>query len=579
MSHAYEPGIDPEYQDSAQRSLAGGPLRPVRQGQPPGLWVLFITEMWERFSYYGMRAILVLFLYTTTASILADGTANNNPGFGWSEADAYTLYGLYTFMVYLGGILGGIAADRVLGTHRSMLLGGWVIALGHITLAISGLFSVPAGTSVSLESGGGALITFLLGLTLIIIGTGLFKPCVSVMVGQLYSEHDPRRDSGFTIFYMGINLGAFFSPLVAGTLGEKVGWHWGFGSAAVGMLVGLFFYQVIRPRYLGTIGMPPRVHWNGREVAWFAGVMGLLIALPGVPLLLYATGGLGPIVEAWNSFAGALGLWGMTALIIAVLLAAILTFIFLQPPATRAPLAVIVILAFLGNIFFWTAFEQAGSSLNVFADAETDRTLWGLWGDSGDLPSDVPAEQRAAIVAGEGFPASWYQSINPLCILLFAPLFAWLWVWLDRRNLNPSTPMKFAIGLWLLGLSFIAMVFGALEARGPGLAGPHWLLIMYVVVTWGELCLSPVGLSMVTKLSPPHLQSRMMGFWFFTFALSNLLAGLVARFSTRVESGEITFMIEGLPGFFLMLVIVPSAMGVLILLLAPLLKRMMHGVK
>ena len=528
--------------------------------QPAGLWVLFITEMWERFSYYGMRAILVLFLYTTTAGMLADGTVNKNPGFGWSEADAYTLYGLYTFMVYLGGILGGIAADRVLGTHRSMLIGGWIIALGHITLAVSGLFSFQAGSPVSLENGPGSLITFLLGLTFIIIGTGLFKPCVSVMVGQLYGENDPRRDSGFTIFYMGINLGAFFSPLVAGTLGEKIGWHWGFGCAAVGMLVGLFFYQLIRRRYLGSIGMPPQVQWTGKDVAWFALVLGGLIAIPVVPLLLFITGGLGPIVNAWSSFAGALGLWGMTALIVAILLGAILIFIFMQPPETRGPLGVIVILAFLGNIFFWTAFEQAGSSMSVFADSQTDRTLWGMW------------------ESGGGFPASWYQSVNPLCILLFAPVFAWLWVWLDKRGLNPSTPMKFSLGLWLLGLAFIAMVFGALDARG-GLAGPQWLLIMYVVVTWGELCLSPVGLSLVTKLSPPHLQSRMMGFWFFTFALSNLLAGLVARFSTRVESGEIKFVMDGLPGFFLMLVVVPSAVGFLILLLTPLLKRMMHGVK
>ncbi len=532
---------------------------------PKGLWVLFITEMWERFSYYGMRAILTLYLYTSSAEIVA-GIVNENPGFGWTEADAYTLYGVYTFMVYLGSLLGGVAADRVLGTHRAMIVGGWAIALGHITLALSGLYSFELGTPVSLETGRGALTTFLLGLTFIIIGTGLFKPCVSVMVGQLYGENDPRRDSGFTIYYMGINLGAFFSPLVAGTLGESVGWHWGFGSAAVGMLLGLFFYQYLRPRYMGTIGAPPKVEWTPGNTLSFIAVMGGLVAIPVIPLLLFVTGGLNPVVDGWNQFSSALGTFGMTALITAIIGAAIGVFLMGQSREWRGPLGVVLILSFLGNLFFWTAFEQAGSSLTVFADAETDRTLGGM-------------------LDGDGFPASWYQSVNPLGILIFAPVFAWLWVWLARRRLNPSTPMKFAIGLWLLGLAFLAMVFGALEARDGGLAGAHWLLILYVIVTWGELCLSPVGLSMVTKLSPPHLQSRMMGFWWFTFALSNLLAGIVARFSTKfvpdAETGapaELNFLgIEGLPGFFLLLVGAPAAAGVIIWILTPAMKRMMHG--
>jgi POT family proton-dependent oligopeptide transporter len=223
-------------------------------------------------------------------------------------------------------------------------------------------------------------------------------------------------------------------------------------------------------------------------------------------------------------------------------------------------IAVILVLAFVGNIFFWTAFEQAGSSLNVFAKNSTDRTLGGLFG-------------------AEGFPASWYQSMNPLTILVFAPVFAWLWMFLDRHRLNPSTPAKFFWGLFLLGMAFIGMVFGATQARYSGLAGPQWLVITYVVYTWGELCLSPVGLSMVTKLAPARLQSLMMGIWFFTFSLANLLAGLVARFSKRLEAGEVSFVLEGLPGFYLMLVVFPMGAAALILLLTPLLKRMMHGVK
>jgi POT family proton-dependent oligopeptide transporter len=556
--HGQTAGIDPEYQYDAERGFAEA--APPRQ--PPGLWVLFITEMWERFSYYGMRALFVLYLTASTAPMLADGVRNTNPGFGWSNADAYTLYGVYTFMVYLTSIFGGIAADRLLGTHRSMLVGGWIIAAGHITLAAAEFFKIPEGQVVSMGNAAGSLMSFLVGCALIIIGTGFFKPCVSVMVGQLYSEGDARRDSGFTIFYMGINLGAFFSPLVAGYLGEKVGWHWGFGSAAVGMIVGLIFYQLYRGRYLGRIGAPPEEPLTGTSRSLVLIALLMLLAIPLVPLLLFASGGLGPVVNVWSRITSALGTWGTTAVFSAILVGSIAWFLSLQRPGERSKLAVIFILAFFGNIFFWSAFEQAGSSMTVFADDQTDRTLFGLWTDGG------------------GFPAAWYQSVNPLGILLFAPVFSWLWIWLDRKNANPSTPMKFAIGLWLLGLAFLAMVFGAIDAR-DGLAGPHWLLITYVVVTWGELCLSPVGLSMVTKLSPSRLQSLMMGLWFFSLALSNLVAGLVARFSERFVGPEadMTFILPGLPGFFLLLVVFPIGMGVLIMLLSPMLKRMMGGVK
>ena len=469
--------------------------------QPKGLWVLFIAEMWERFSYYGMRALLVLYLIASTSEELANGAPNVNPGFGWTEDAAYLLYGLYTWAVYLTPILGGWLADRFLGTHRSMILGGWVIAAGHITLAGTELFSITAGEAVTLQTGPGALLCFVAGLVLIIIGTGFFKPCASVMVGQLYTGADVRRDGGFTIFYMGINVGALLAPLVAGTLGEAVGWHWGFGSAAVGMILGITAYQVFRSRYLEGIGLPPERVPRAAETP-------AQVRLSRVE---------------WQR------------------------------------IGVIAILAFVGNIAFWTAFEQAGSSMNVFAAQSTDRTLWGL------LES--------------AFPATWYQAVNPAVVIIFAPILAWLWVFLGERRLNPSTPMKFAIGLWLLGLAFLAMVFGAMEARSDGLAGAHWLLITFVVYTWGELCLSPVGLSMVTKLAPARLQSMLMGVWFFSFSLSNLLAGLVARYSIRLKSGEATFLIDGLPGFYLLLVVAPILIGILIWLISPLLRRWMHGVE
>ncbi|MFP6834795.1 MAG: peptide MFS transporter, partial [Pseudomonadales bacterium] len=323
--------------------------------------MLFITEMWERFSYYGMRALLVLYLIASTDQELASGQANTNPGFGWSDESAYLLYGIYTWAVYLTPIFGGMMADKLLGTHRSMLIGGWIIAAGHITLAATELFGVSAGEVVTLQTGPGALLCFVTGLTLIVVGTGFFKPCASVMVGQLYGDNDPRRDAGFTIFYMGINIGAFGAPFIAGTLGETVGWHWGFGSAAVGMIAGILFYQFMRNKYLPGVGLPP--DRTSRSAS--------------------------------------------------------------QNKDRRPPLSsvewhrivVILILAFVGNIAFWTAFEQAGSSMNVFAAQSTDRTLWG-WLDS-------------------PFPATWYQAANPAAVIIFAPVFAWLWVILSRRGLEP----------------------------------------------------------------------------------------------------------------------------------------------
>lgn len=538
----------------------------VPRGQPAGLWVLFITEMWERFSYYGMRALLALYLAHTTVRAASDAGviesgADPGQGFGWTEANASILYGVYTFMVYLTSIFGGLAADRFLGTHRSMLAGGTIIALGHICLAFTALFTIPDGAVVSPETAPGALGVFLAGLALIIIGTGFFKPCVSVMVGQLYQENDPRRDSGFTIFYMGINVGAFLSPLVAGTLGERVGWHWGFGAAAVGMILGLVFYMIYRPKYLKGIGDPPDISWSAADLGKFLLVSCSICAIPIVPLVLFMTGTIMPIVNVWNSATGALGVYGTAIVIVGGLLVAAGVFLARQMPAERSRIAVILILAVLGNIFFWTAFEQAGTSLNFFAKNSTDRTIFGY-----------------------EFPATWYQSVNAFTIVIFAPFFSFLWVWLARRKKDPSTPMKFAIGLWLLGLSFIAMIFGSLQARDGGLAAPYWLLITYIVYTWGELCLSPVGLSMVTKLAPKRLQSLLMGLWFLSFALSNLLAGLVAAFSTKFvpaegeTTAELSFIIPGLPGFYLMLVVFPIAAGLVIAILTPVLRKMMKGI-
>ncbi len=486
------------------------------EGHPRGLWVLFITEMWERFSYYGMRALLVLYLVTETTG--------DNPGLGWTEEEAGKLYGVYTASVYLTPVVGGWLADKLLGTHRSMVIGGWIIAAGHFTLAFTEVFG----------KGDSATGIFVLGLLLIILGTGFFKPCVSVMVGQLYSEADPRRDSGFTIFYMGINVGAFLSGVIAGTLGEKVGWHWGFGSAGVGMVLGLFVYQVLRPRYLQGIGLSPKeaaeYHKDNEPQE---------LACANCKLVL---GELPEGVPCPDCGSNERAMFEARELI--------------DRPLSRVNwhrIGVILILAVF-VIFFWAAFEQAGSSMNVFAMENTDRHLFGM-----------------------EFPATWYQSVNPAVIVIFAPIFAWLWTWLDKRHLQPRTPTKFGLGLILLGLGFGFMVIAGLEVADGSLAGPYWLLLAYTFHTWGELCLSPVGLSMVTKLAPVKVRAAMMGLWFGSNAISNLVAGLLFAYSARIEAGEVFSWLGGKADFYLVLMIAPIVAGIIVLALSPMLKKMMHG--
>jgi POT family proton-dependent oligopeptide transporter len=488
------------------------------QKHPKGLWVLFITEMWERFSYYGMRALLVLYLVSKVSG--------PNPGLGWSEQRAGELYGIYTALVYLTPVAGGWLADKFLGTHRSMMTGGWIIAAGHFTLAVSELFG----------HGFAAEATFMAGLGLIIIGTGFFKPCVSVMVGQLYGENDPRRDSAFTIFYMGINVGAFMSGLIAGTLGEKVGWHWGFGSAGVGMVVGLLVYQYLRPKYLEGIGLSPKEAAKHEDLGKNEPEE---LVCAKCHLLLGDLGEGEPCPDCGKTEREM-----KKASEVA------------DRPLSRVNwhrIGVILVLAVF-VIFFWAAFEQAGSSMNLFAKENTNR-----------------------FVGSFEFPATWYQSVNPAVIVIAAPIFAWFWTWLEGHGRHPRTPTKFGIGLILLGVGYVFMVIAGLRVADGSKAGPQWLLLAYTFHTFGELCLSPVGLSMVTKLSPVKIRSLMMGIWFTSNAISNLVAGFLFAYSSKIEKGEYFVWLGGKADFFLVLVIAPVAAGIIVLALSPMLKRMMHG--
>ncbi|MFM9059657.1 MAG: peptide MFS transporter [Planctomycetaceae bacterium] len=505
-------------------------------GHPPGLFLLFAVEMWERFSYYGMRGLLVLYLIAATTG---DATGFN-PGRGWSRADASTLYGWYTGLAYLFPILGGIIADKLIGTHRSMLVGSVLITIGHVVLAVSGwgaLAENALGMSV-----------FIAGLALIVLGTGHFKPSVSVMVGQLYPQGDERRDAAFTIFYMGINLGAFLCAFICGTLGEKVGWHWGFGSAAVGMVGGLVLYALLRPRYLAGIGLPPPGRTGGS--AWLFLLASLVLsALFGAA---YHVGSLGAVSAALTP--------AVMTVITLVVVGLAGWFVAIQRPEDRGPTAsIFLFMAF--NVFFWVAFEQAGSSINVFTERNTDRRLFGLNGEDWEVP------------------ATWFQSVNAGLIFLLAPAFAGLWTWLGRRHLDPSQPLKIALGLLFLGLGYVFMVWAGLAARDGAKASMLLILLTYLWHTVGELCVSPTGLSYVTKVAPTRFVSLLMGVWFISSFIANLAGGLIAAKVEAVERGEIAlpWKFGGQADFFFLFVVTSVGMGLVVAALTPLLTKLIQG--
>ncbi len=436
--------------------------------QPPGLFLLFAVEMWERFSYYGMRAILVLFI--------ADSARG---GLGWSQASASRLYGFYGFCAYAFPLLGGYLADRWLGTHRALVIGAVIISAGHFSLA------VPSQT------------TFFIGLGLVAIGTGFFKTNASTMVGQLYKQGDGRRDGGFTIFYMGVNVGALLGQFVCGYFGEsqRWGWHYGFGAAGVGMLCGLGLYLRLRHKYLAGIGDAPN-----RALA-----------------------------AAQHESTGTL-----------------------SHDERRRLAALLILIGF--TIPFWMAFEQAGSSMNFFAADHTDRTLWGYT-----------------------FPASWLQSVNSAVLIATAPLFAGMWTALARRGRAPSTPTKMIIAMVMMAGGFLFMVEGARRSDGGALVSPFWLCAAYAMHTFGELCLSPVGLSLVTKLAPLKFASLLMGVWFFATAISEFLAGHLASLTDRIARGELFHLFGGQADFYLVFVVTSLASALLLLPLGPWLRRQMQG--
>ncbi len=491
-------------------------------GHPRGLATLFMTEFFERFTYYGMRALLVLFLVAATNAA--------NPGFGIDRTTAGAVYGLYTGAVFLGSLPGGWIADRLIGQRNAVFWGGVIIMLGNFILAI------PATPAV-----------FYLGLAVIVIGVGLLKPNVSALVGSLYEgQPGARRDAGFSIFYMGINAGAFLAPLVAGTIGEAWNWRGGFFCAGLFMGIGVLQFRLTQ-KHLGDAGHAPKdVSALERSRGWkIVGIASL--AVVAAALLLFT----GVIPVDVTTLAQAFG----TAMIaLAVLFFGYVLLFAKLDKAERKRVGVIAIF-FLCAAMFWAGFEQQATTFNLFAVDFTNRAWLG-----GMFPEGV-------------HPASWYQSANPVFIILFAPFFAWLWVALGKRNLDPSAPLKFGLGLVLLGVGFLVMMFaGQVIAATDDKVAPSWLLTAYLLHTFGELCLSPVGLSNVTKLAPPKFVGQMMGTWFLGSAVGNLFAGLIGG---HVASSTA----DALPDQFLQMALVGGGAGALMLIFARPIRNWMGGVK
>ena len=547
----------------------------VKTGHPKGLYFLFFTEMWERFSYYGMRAIFILFM--TKILLMKD-------------ADASQIYGSYTGLVYLTPLLGGYLCDKYLGNRRSIVIGGLLMALGQFCMFLS----------ASAGAHGGIAIMWM-GLTAIIIGNGFFKPNISTMVGQLYPANDRRIDSAFTIFYMGINLGAFFSPLICGSMDFK----WGFLAAGVGMLLGLVAFVIGQKKYLISeegkhIGLPVK-KLDAKSIGMIVGSIAIIFFMLNFKQMF------GSDVDIISYF-----IYGsMVAMPIIIFSDKSLTKIEIQR------ISVIFILAFF-VIFFWGAFEQAGASLTLFADRQVNRDVainipaWlilivGLVGTyflskgltwffdwtkkTGLLVTAIVSVLLIVLFAmgyisdfaKSEFPASWFQSVNPLAVIILAPIFSLIWGFLYARKLEPSSPKKMAIGLALVALGYVVI---AIAVKGLGIGDKvsmNWLFALYIIHTCGELCLSPIGLSMVSKLAPLRLSSLMMGTWFLANAAANKFAGTLSALIPGGEDGTggathfLGFQISNLHEFFILFIIMSGVAAAILFVLSSWLEKRMHN--
>ena len=438
-------------------------------GHPIGLRTLFLTEMWERMSYYGMRALLVLYMTGTVT--------NFNPGLGWTQMESQAIYGIYVGMVYFMVVPGGWIADNILGHQKAVLYGAMIIALGHFTLAIP------------------IQQTFFLGLIFVVLGTGLLKGNISTIVGKLYKEDDGRRESGYTIFYMAINIGSTLGFLVCSYLGEKIGWHWGFGAAGIGMSFGVLQF-IYSKKLLGVAGINPNPMEDRRRAKL---VLGTKISL-GVMVVVIASGLLGFYSIEPRGFAENFSYF------LTVVAGLYFLYLFFFAGLTSAEKRNLILLGllFVGAAAFWSGFDQSASSLSIFARDYTDLS-----------------------VSGYIIPIGWLQFANPIFVVIFAPIFAGIWAHLGRLNLNPALPIKFAFGLVLMAVSFVIMLFAVELAMETAPVGMRWLILTYLLQTWGELTLSPIGLAAFSRYSPKKYIGQMFGLWFLASAIGGVLAGLL----------------------------------------------------
>ncbi len=499
-------------------------------GHPPGLAICFMTETWERFSFYGMKALLALYLAKH---------------FLFGDHASFAVFGAYAALVYVGPVIGGYIADRYLGFRKAVTLGAILLVIGHLGMALEGAPAVESSGVVVRDPF--YLQAFYLSLAFIIVGVGFLKPNISTIVGALYQQDDPRRDSGFTIFYMGINLGSFLATILCGYLGETYGWKYGFGLAGLGMLFGLLTF-LWGQKYLEGHAEPPapddlkKRSPIGLSVEW----------------TIYL-GAVAAIGAAWFMVQSFDLLGNMLSVFSAVVVAAILYFCFFRcTPVERDRMLVALILT-LFSVLFWALFEQAGSSMTFFADRNVDRVVFGM---------DIKASQ--------------VQSLNPMFIILFAPVFAALWIGLAKKGWEPSTPVKFALGIIQAGLGFLILVYGMQFADGNAQVAFIWIALAYLLHTTGELCVSPVGLSMITKLSVQRVVGLMMGIWFLSSAAAQYIASLIAQ-GTSIETAEGQAFdphaaLASYHAVFEYIGYVGVGVGIILLLTSPILKKRMHGI-
>lgn len=564
---------------SASGYAESGDAKGTFFGHPKGLFVLFFAEMWERFSYYGMRALLIFYL--TKHWLFSDG-------------DSGVIYGAYTALVYITPVLGGYLADRWLGQRKAVLYGAVLLTFGHFLMGFEGSGGQdPAGLNI-----------FWLALAFIIVGSGFLKANISVIVGQLYPRTDIRRDGAYTIFYMGINLGAALGALICGYLGEHpdYGWSYGFGAAGVGMLLGLIVFVIGKPYLLGRgesadpaklsskvagikfewliyiLGLlAVAICWwlvqNQKEVGTLLGIGGTILVLyvlgiatfkfvygsfeaaPRFPLMLFCLGGLIAIVSFIGLYLGSLSASVAQNVALAGFALSLIVVIwqsFGNPNQDRDRIFAAMFLI-VGSILFWALFEQAGSSLNLLADRHVDRNVFG-W---------VPT-------------ASQFQSLNAIYIVLLAPLFAWLWTSLARKGIEPSTPAKFGLAIIQLGIGFLVLVWGAASAGSDAMIPVLFLFLIYLLHTTGELCLSPVGLSAMNRLAPAHMASLIMGTWFFASATGNFVAGLIAGATGSEKAGGEDVGREVVMGVYSQIGWVAVGVGVAVIVISPFIKKLMH---